>query len=49
MADIVLVVLMIVMAVLFVLMLAAAVIGVIDCMLDGLLSEKIRDLLDLIL
>ena len=46
MVEIILIVLMIVMAVLFVLMFAALAIGVIDLMLDGLLSEKIQDLLE---
>ena len=46
MVEIILIVLMIVMAVLFVLMFAAVAIGAIDCMLDGLISEKIQDLLE---
>lgn len=46
MVEIILIVLMIVMAVLFVLMFAALAIGVIDFTLDGLISEKIRDLVE---
>lgn len=46
MVEIILIVLMIVMAAFVVLMLAALVICVFDCMLDGLISEKIRDLVE---
>ena len=46
MVEIILIVLMIVMAVLFALMFAAVTIGAIDCMLDGLISEKILDLVE---